>query len=184
MGDTTRAARVRRGLSGVLLVVACGALLLFGGALLLRPLWPVEFEDDSLPVPPREQRGIPGAALQHTFRLVVPPKAGETSYLVVPGDGSAESGQDLYLRFRTTPEGLKEFLTSLDKATRDLAAGKTALDQDDIDSVGLPWRIGTEDHLAGLYADVPEPGDRAGSARVTVDESEAAAPLVYAHVTV
>ncbi|MEU6222918.1 hypothetical protein [Streptomyces sp. NPDC047042] len=184
MGDTTRPERVRRGLSGVLLVVACGAMLLFGGALLLRPLWPVGFEDDSLPATPRERQGVPGAVLQRTFRLAVPPKAGETSYLVVPGDGSAESGQDLYLRFRTTPEGLKEFLTSLDETTRDLATGRAVLDQDDIDSVGLPWRIGPEDHLAGLYADIPEKGDRAGSARVTVDESERGAPLVYAHVTV
>ncbi|MEU6351987.1 hypothetical protein ABZ896_22020 [Streptomyces sp. NPDC047072] len=133
---------------------------------------------------PAGKRGIPDAALQRAFRLAVPAGAGDASYLVMPGDDSAEGGQDLYLRFRTTPAGLKEFLTSLGKTTGDLGAGDVVLEQDDIDSVGLRWKIATEGHLAGLYADIPEQGDRAGAARVTVDESEVAAPLVYAHMTV
>ena len=80
--------------------------------------------------------------------------------------------------FRASPEGLKQFLTSLDKTTGDLAADNVILDQDDIDSVELPWKIGTKGHLAGLYVDIPEQGDRAGAARVTVDETDASAPLV------
>lgn len=132
----------------------------------------------------QEKRGAPSAALQKTFRLAVPTGARDASYLMVPGDGSAESGQDLYLRFRTTPEGLKEFMTSLHQTTGDLTADDPVLDQDDIDSVELPWKIGTKGRLAGIYVDIPEQGDEAGSALLTVDETDRAAPLVYAHVTV
>ncbi|MDQ0935708.1 hypothetical protein [Streptomyces turgidiscabies] len=89
-----------------------------------------------------------------------------------------------YLRFRTTPADLKEFLTSLDKTAEDLTADEEVLDQDDSDSVELPWKIGTKGHLAGLYADIPEQGDNVGTALLTVDESELAAPLVCVHVTV
>lgn len=130
------------------------------------------------------ERGVPAAALQRTYGLTVPAAARDASYLVVPGDGGADSGQDLYLRFRTTPEGLREFMRSLGAGSGDLAAGDAVLDQDDIDSVGLPWRIGTEGHLAGLYVDLPEQGGTAGTALLTVDETDTAAPLVYAHVTV
>ncbi|MFF7475006.1 hypothetical protein [Streptomyces sp. NPDC008092] len=181
--ETTRPERERR-LPGALLVVACAVFLAAAGAILAAPLGLFGFKDDALPKAPRERPGVPGAALRKTFRLAVPAGARQASYLVVPGDGSADSGQDVYLRFRTTAAGLEEFLTSLDSTTGDLAAGDAVLDQDDIDSVGLPWRIGTGGHLAGLYADIPERGDTVGTALVTVDESEAAAPLVYAHVTV
>jgi hypothetical protein len=58
------------------------------------------------------------------------------------------------------------------------------VDQDDIDSVGLPWKINTEGHLVGLYVDIPEKDDTTGTVLVTIDETDAAAPLVYAHVTV
>ncbi|MDQ0934821.1 hypothetical protein [Streptomyces turgidiscabies] len=114
----------------------------------------------------------------------MPAGARDSSYLVVPGDGSAESGQDIYLRFRTTPDGLKAFVTSLGKTAGDLTAGNASLDQDDIDSVGLPWKIGTKGPLTGLYADIPEQGDTTGTALLTVDETDASAPLIYAHVTV
>ncbi|MER7187128.1 hypothetical protein ABT404_48035 [Streptomyces hyaluromycini] len=183
MADMTRPERERR-LPVALLVVACCVFLAAAGAILAAPLGHFGFQDETLPKAPQEKHGVPGAALLRTFRLAVPAGARQAAYLVVPGDGSADSGQDLYLRFRTTPAGLERFLAALDKATGDLAAGNAVLDQDDIDSVGLPWRIGTEGHLAGLYADLPEQGDMAGSALLTVDESEAAAPLVYVHVTV
>jgi hypothetical protein len=39
-------------------------------------------------------------------------------------------------------------------------------------------------HLVGLYVDIPEEDDSTGTALVTIDETDAAAPLVYAHVTV
>ncbi|WP_078961034.1 hypothetical protein [Streptomyces sp. NRRL WC-3618] len=183
MADMTRPERKQRGLPVALLVAACCSFLLVAAAILLTPIWPFEFKDNALPTR-QEKQGVPSAALQKTFRLEVPTGARDTSYLVVPGDGSAESDQDLYLRFRTTPAGLKQFLTSLDRTTGDLTAGNVVLDQDDIDSVDLPWKIGTKGRLAGLYADIPEQGDRAGAARVTVDETDASAPLVYAHVTV
>ncbi len=131
-----------------------------------------------------EERGVPGAVLQRTYGLRVPAGVRGASYLVVPGDGSADSGQDLYLRFRTTPAGLEEFVRSLGDGSGDLAVGAADLDQDDLDSVGLPWRIGPGDHLAGLSADLPEQGDTVGTALLTVDETDAVAPLVYAHVTV
>ncbi|MEU0411209.1 hypothetical protein ABZ307_25790 [Streptomyces griseorubiginosus] len=182
MADTARPEREKT-LLVTLVVVACGVFLLVAVASLVAPLGFFGFKDNSLPKPPQEKHGIPGAALQKTFRLAVPAGARDASYLVVPGDGSAESGQDLYLRFRTTPEGLKEFLTSLHKTTGDLTAGDAVLDQDDIDAVELPWKIKTKGRLAGLYVDLPEQGDEAGSALLTVDETEGAAPLVYAHVT-
>ncbi|MEW2113728.1 hypothetical protein AB0945_00755 [Streptomyces sp. NPDC005474] len=185
MTDTARPERASLGPAIPLLLVLCGVLMLAAVALVA---WPVVSVTPTIPGPSlgaaAEKHGDLGAALQKTFRLEVPTGARDTSYLMVPGDGSAESGQDLYLRFRTTPAGLKEFLTSLDKTTGDLAAGNVVLEQDDIDSVDLPWRIGTKGRLAGLYADIPEQGDRAGAARVTVDETDASAPLVYAHVTV
>ncbi|MGW1727664.1 hypothetical protein ACWCQK_32710 [Streptomyces sp. NPDC002306] len=131
-----------------------------------------------------ERHGVPGAALQDAFRLDVPTEAEEVSYLVVPGDGSAESGQDMYLRFRTTSRGLKEFVSSVGGTTDDLRSGDVVLEQDDIDSVGLSWKIGTKGHLAGLYADIPEKGDTMGTALLTVDETDEDAPLVYARVTV
>ncbi|WP_329280328.1 hypothetical protein [Streptomyces sp. NBC_01451] len=183
MADMTSPERERR-LPVALLVVACCVFLVVAGAILAAPLGLSGFKDNALPKPPKESHGIPGAALQKTFRLAVPAGARDASYLVVPGDGSAESSQDLYLRFRTTPAGLKGFLTSLDKTTGDLTADDAVLDQDDIDSVELPWKIGTKGHLAGLYADIPEQGDTVGTALLTVDESKVAAPLVYAHVTV
>ncbi|MFI5754796.1 hypothetical protein [Streptomyces sp. NPDC051569] len=123
-------------------------------------------------------------SLQKAFRLAVPAGAEDASYLVVPGDGSPDSGQDLYLRFRTTPGGLEEFLTSLGETTGHLAAGDVVLGQDDIDSVGLSWRIGSGGRWAGLYAGIPERGETVGTALPTADENEVAAPLVYAHVTV
>ncbi|MET8406896.1 hypothetical protein ABZV34_02055 [Streptomyces sp. NPDC005195] len=188
MPHTTRQERASRGSAVPLLLVLCGVLLPAAVAMVV---WPVVGVTVSIPAShtsssgvSAEKRGIPGAALQKTFRLAVPTSARDAFYLVVPGDGSAESAQDIYLRFRTTPTGLKEFLTSLGKTTGDLAAGDAVLDQDDIDSVELPWKIGTKGHLAGLYADIPEQGDRAGSGLVTVDKTAAAAPLVYAHVTV
>lgn len=181
--DMKRPERERR-LPVALLLVACGVFLAVAGAILAVPLGVFGSVDEALPKAPRERHGVPGAVLRKTFRLAVPVGARQASYLVVPGDGSADSGQDIYLRFRTTPAGLETFLAALHKATEDLAAGDAVLDQDDIDSVGLPWRIGAEGHLAGLYADLPERGDQAGSALLTVDESEVAAPLVYAHVTV
>ena len=184
MPDTARQERVPRGPAVPPLLVLCGVLLL---AAVAAVVWPVLAAAPTPPAPPNGtaavKRGVPGTALQKTFRLAVPAGARDASYLVVPGDGSAESGQDLYLRFRTTPEGLKEFLTSLHKTTRDLTAGDAVLDQDDIDAVELPWKIKTKGRLAGLYVDLPEQGDEAGSALLTVDETEGAAPLVYAHVT-
>ncbi|MEU9401737.1 hypothetical protein [Streptomyces sp. NPDC048242] len=63
-------------------------------------------------------------------------------------------------------------------------SGNASLEQDDIDSVGLPWKIGTRGHLVGLYADIPEQGGTTGTALLTVDETDVSAPLVYAHVTV
>ena len=185
MPHTARQERAPRGPAVPLLLVLCGVLVAAAVAMVV---WPVV--GITVTVPPTsssasaENRGIPSAALQKTFRLAVPAGARDTSYLVVPGDGSADSGQGLYLRFRTTPEGLEEFLTSLGETTGDLAAGNVVLEQDDIDSVDLPWKIGTKGRLAGLYADIPEQGDSAGAAQVTVDETDAAAPLVYAHVTV
>lgn len=168
-----------------LLLVLCGVLMLAAVAMVA---WPVVSVTPKIPGPSLgatgEKHGVPGAVLQKTFRLAVPAGARDASYLVVPGDGSAESGQDLYLRFRTAPAGLKEFLASLDKSTGDLTADDVVLDQDDIDSVELPWKIGTKGYLAGLYADIPEQDDTVGTALLTVDESEVAALLVYAHVTV
>ncbi|MFF3375150.1 hypothetical protein ACFYXF_19650 [Streptomyces sp. NPDC002680] len=183
MADMTRPEGERR-LPLALLVLVCCVFLLIAGAILAGPLMAFGFKDDALPKAPREKHGVPGAALRKTFRLAVPAGARNASYLVVPGDGGAESGQDLYLRFRTGPAGLKAFLASLDRTTGDLVTDDPVLEQDDIESVGLPWTIGTEGHLAGLYADIPEQGDTAGTALVTVDESDAAEPLVYAHVTV
>ncbi|MFF7947148.1 hypothetical protein [Streptomyces griseorubiginosus] len=183
MTQTVRQEREKR-LPVALLVVACCVLLLVAGAVVAVPLGFFGFKDDAPPKAPQGTQGIPAATVQKTFRLTVPAGARAGSYLVVPGDGSADSGQDLYLRFRTTPAGLKEFLTSLDKTTGDLVAGDADLDQEDIDSVGLPWKIGPEDHLAGLSADLPEQGDTVGTALLTVDETDAAAPLVYVHVTV
>ncbi|MET8977453.1 hypothetical protein ABZX85_17720 [Streptomyces sp. NPDC004539] len=183
MPDMTRPQGERR-LPVALLVVACCVVLLVAGVILAVPLGFFGFKDDALPKTPPESSGVPGAALQRTFRIEVPGGVRDASYLVVPGDGSAESGQDLYLRFRTTSVGLEEFLASLEKTAGDLGAGNAVLGQDDIDSVGLTWKLGAEGHLAGLYADIPEEEDRAGSALVTVDESEVAAPLVYTHVTV
>ncbi|MFE3853605.1 hypothetical protein ACFXPN_21005 [Streptomyces griseorubiginosus] len=184
MPDTARQERVPRGPAVPLLLVLCGVLLSAAVAVVV---WLVVSAAPAPPAPPSGtaavQRGVPGAALQRTFRLAVPADARDASYLVVPGDGSVESGQDFYLRFRTTPEGLKEFLTSLHKTTGDLTAGDAVLDQDDIDAVGLPWKIGAEGRVAGLYVDLPEQGDEAGSALLTVDETDGAAPLVYAHVT-
>ena len=112
---------------------------------------------------PREHQGIPEAALQQTFRLAGPPKAGETSYLVVPGDGSAESGQGFYLRFRTTPEDLGEFLASLDKATSDLAADDAVLDQDDIAPSGFPG--GSEPRTTSRVSTRTSPNRATGPAR-------------------
>ncbi|NEC88775.1 hypothetical protein [Streptomyces sp. SID12501] len=185
MPHSSRQERASRGPAVPLLVVLCGVLLLAAVAVVV---WPVVSVTPTIPGPSLgatgEKRGVPGAALQKTFRLAVPAGAREASYLVVPGDGSAESSQDLYLRFRTTAAGLKGFLTSLDKTTGDLTADDAVLDQDDIDSVDLPWKIGSKGHLAGLYADIPEQSDTVGTALLTVDESEVAKPLVYAHVTV
>ncbi|MEU4152883.1 hypothetical protein [Streptomyces sp. NPDC026659] len=185
MPDTARQERVLRGAVVPLLLVLCGVLL---PAAVTVVVWPVLSATPGVPAASSGtaavKQGVPGAALQKTFRLAVPAGARDASYLVVPGDGSAEDSQDIYLRFRTTPEGLKEFVTSMGKTTGDLASGNAVLDQDDIDSVGLPWKIGTRGHLAGVYADIPEPGDKAGEALLTVDETDAAAPLVYAHVTV
>ncbi|WP_369221522.1 hypothetical protein AB5J52_06685 [Streptomyces sp. R39] len=186
MPDTARQERAPRGAAVPLLLVLCGVLLLAAVALVA---WPVVSVTPQTPVSSSgtaaEKHGVPGAALQKTFRLAVPAAARDASYLMVPGDGSAESGQDLYLRFRTTPAGLKEFVTSLGRTTGDLAAGDAVLDQDDIDSVGLPWKIEAKGHhIAGVYADIPEPGDTVGTGLVTVDETDASAPLVYAHVTV
>ncbi|MFF0015980.1 hypothetical protein [Streptomyces sp. NPDC005374] len=182
MPHTARRERALRRLDVPLLLVLCGVLLTAAVALVVRPMVSTTL---SIPAPPRtSSSGIPDAALQRTFRLAVPDGARSASYLVIPGDGSAESGQDLYLCFRTTPEGLKEFLTSLHRTTGDLTAGDAVLDQDDIDSVELPWKIGTKGRLAGLYVDIPEQGDEAGTALLTVDETDRAAPLVYAHVTV
>jgi len=166
-----------------LLLVLCGVLTLVLVALVA---WPVLGLTVSMSAPasrePAETSGAPTAALQKTFRLTVPGGAGGATYLVVPGDGSAASGQDLYLRFRTTPAGLKEFLASLDRTTGDLTAGDPVLEQDDIDSVGLHWKLGG--HLAGVYVELPERGDVTGTALVAVDGSEVSAPVVYAHVTV
>ncbi|MFD4600880.1 hypothetical protein ACFWPQ_23000 [Streptomyces sp. NPDC058464] len=184
MPDMTRPERERR-LPVALVVLTCCVFLLVAGAVLAAPLGFFGFKDNALPKASPERHGIPGDALQKTFRIAVPAGARDASYLVVPGDGSAESGQDIYLRFRTTPAGLKEFVTSLGKTTGDLAAGDAVLDQDDIDSVGLPWKTEAKGHhIAGLYADIPEPGDTVGTGLVTVDETDASAPLVYAHVTV
>ncbi|MEU6200252.1 hypothetical protein [Streptomyces sp. NPDC047061] len=190
MPDMTRPERERRPPVALVVLTGC-AFLLVAGAVLAAPLGLFGFfglfgfKDNALPKSSPEKHGIPGAALQKTFRTAVPAAARDASYLVVPGDGSADSGQDIYLRFRTTPAGLKEFLTSLHKTTGDLAAGDAVLDQDDIDSVGLPWKIEAKGHhIAGLYADIPEPGDTVGTGLVTVDETDTSAPLVYAHVTV
>ncbi|MGW1027842.1 hypothetical protein ACWD4J_29850 [Streptomyces sp. NPDC002577] len=49
---------------------------------------------------------------------------------------------------------------------------------------GLPWKIGAKGRLVGLYGDIPERGDTTATALVPIDESDAAAPLVFAHVTV
>nr|WP_159059438.1 hypothetical protein [Streptomyces antibioticus] len=166
------------------LIVACGVFLLVAGVILAGPLLPFGFKDNALPNAPREKHGVPAAALQKTFRLAVPAGARDASYLVLPGDGSAKSGQDIYLRFRTTPDGLKAFVTSLGTTAGDLTAGNASLDQDDIDSVELPWKIDTRGRLGGLYAEIPEQGDTMGTALLTVDETDASAPLIYAHVTV
>lgn len=185
MPHIVREERASRGPGVPLLLVLCGVLLLAAVAMVVRP---VVFASPRTPASPSgasvEKRGIPGAGLQRAFRLMVPAGARDAFYLVVPGDGSADSGQDLYLRFRTNPVGLREFLNSLDRTAADLRAGDAVLEQDDIDSVGLRWRLGAAEHLVGLYVDIPEQGDTAGAARVAVDESEATAPVVYAHVTV
>ena len=183
MPDPMSPERERR-LPVAVLVPACCVFLLLAGVILAGPFRPPVFRDDALPKAPRDRHGVPGAALQRTFRLAVPAGARDASYLVVPGDGSADSGQDVYLRFRTTPAGLKEFVTSLGRTTGDLTTGNAGLDQDDIDSVGLPWKIAAGGRLVGLYADIPEQGDTTGTALLTVDETAASAPLVYAHVTV
>ncbi|MEU1513804.1 hypothetical protein ABZ490_16865 [Streptomyces sp. NPDC005811] len=160
------------------------AVLVAAGILLPGPLRPPDVTYASSAGTPGERRGVPGDALQRTFGLVVPDGAAQASYLLVPGDGDAESGQDLYLRFRTTPEGVKEFVASLGRNTGDLKAGTTFVDQDDLDSVGLPWRLAGEGRLAGLQADLPEKDDTVGTALLTVDETDGAAPLVFVHVTV
>lgn len=183
MPPTARQDRVPRGAVVPLLLVLCGVLLLAAVAVVA---WPVVSAAPQVSASSSgavaEKHGIPGAALQKAFRLAVPAGARDASYLVVPGDGSTDSGQDLYLRFRTTSDGLKEFVTSLGRTTGDLTTGKAGLDQDDIDSVGLPWTIGAEGRLTGLYADIPEQGGTTGTALLTVDGTDAAAPLVYAHV--
>ncbi|MFG2952116.1 hypothetical protein ACGF5O_00110 [Streptomyces sp. NPDC048291] len=186
MPDTARQERAPRGAVVPLLLVLCGVLLPTAVAV---AVWPMA---SAAPVTPASSsgtaavtQGVPGAALRKTFRLAVPAGARDASCLVVPGDGSADSGQDVYLRFRTTPAGLKEFVMSLGRTTGDLTAGNASLDQGDIDSVGLPWKIGTnKGRLTGLYADIPERRGTTGTALLTVDETDASAPLVYAHVTV
>jgi hypothetical protein len=183
MSETTRPERTSRGLPVSLLLAACCALLLVVVAVLVWPVWPWGFKDNSLPKSSPEKQGIPSAALQYTFRFTVPQGAKAASYAVVPGDGSAESGQDIYVRFRTNPAGVKSFVASMGQQPGDLAAGGE-LEQDDIDSVGLPWKINPKGHLVGLCADIPEKNDSTGTALVTIDETDAAAPMVYAHVTV
>ncbi|MGV9342274.1 hypothetical protein [Streptomyces sp. NPDC003688] len=186
MPDTARQGRVPRGAVVPLLLVLCGVLL---PAAVTVVVWPVLSATPGVPASSSGtaavKQGVPGAELQKTFRLAVPAGARDASYLVVPGDGSAEDSQDIYLRFRTTPAGLKAFVTSMGKTTGDLTAGNASLDQDDIDSVGLLWKIGTKGRrLSGLYADLPEQGGTAGTALLTVDETDVSAPLVYTHVTV
>ncbi|WP_143664990.1 hypothetical protein [Streptomyces sp. TLI_55] len=165
------------------LTAACGVFLLVAGVILAGPLLPFRLKDNALPNAPQEKHGVPAAALQKTFRLTVPAGARDVSYLMLPGDGSAESGQDLYLRFRSTPDGLKAFVTSLGTTAGDLTAGDAALDQDDIDSVELPWKVNTTGRLGGLHVEIPEQGDTMGTALLTVDETEPSAPLISAHVT-
>ena len=187
--ETEHQERASSGLSvPFLLLTVCGVLLLAVAALIV---WPVVSLRPEAPSPSKaspEKQGGPSAAVQKTFRLVVPDGVKHASYLVVPGDGSADSGRDIYLRFRTTREGMKEFVASLGKTLGDLTAEGGSVgftvDPDDVDSVGLPWKINTKGHLVGLYVDIPEKGDTTGTARVTIDETDAAAPLVYAHVTV
>lgn len=186
MLDTARQERPLRRFTIPLLLVLCGVGMLAAVAMVA---WPMVSATPTIPGPAlgaaAEKHSVPGTALQKTFRMAVPAGARDASYLVVPGDGSADSGQDIYLRFRTTPAGLKKFLASLHKTTEELVTDDAVLDQDDIDSVELPWKIGTKGHrLAGLYADIPEQGDRVGTALVTVDETDAAVPLVYAHMSV
>lgn len=183
MSETTRPERTSRGLPISLLVAACCSLLLVVVVILAWPVWPWGFKDNSLPESSPEKQGIPSAALQNTFRFTVPQGAKTASYAVVPGDGSAESGQDIYVRFRTNPAGVKSFVASMGQQLAELTAGGE-LEQDDIDSVGLPWKINAKGHLVGLYVDIPEKGDTTGTALVTIDETDAAAPLVYAHITV
>ncbi|MEU9404995.1 hypothetical protein AB0E08_04695 [Streptomyces sp. NPDC048281] len=139
MPDAARQERVPRGAVVPLLLVLCGVLLSAAVAVVVRPV------ASAAPVTPASssgtaavRQGVPGAALQKTFRLAVSAGARDASRLVVPGDGSAGSGQDVCLRFRTTPAGLKEFVTSPGRTTGDLTAGNASLDQDDMDSVGLP----------------------------------------------
>lgn len=171
--ETEHQRRASRGLSVPLLpLTVCGVLLLAVAALVV---WPVVSFRPEAPSPSKaspETQGVPNAAVQKTFRLVVPDGAKHASYLVVPGDGSADSGQDIYLRL------------ALGDLTAEGGSAGFTMDPDDIDSIGLPWKINTKGHLVGLYADIPEKGDTAGTARVTIDETDAAAPLVYAHVTV
>lgn len=184
MPYTTRRERALRRATAPMLLAGCCVLLSVAVAMVVRVMVPPTPGSWASSSAAEEKRGVPGAALQRTYGLTVPSAARDASYLAIPGDGSADSSQDLYLRFRTTPKGLREFVRSMGAGTGELAAGTAALDQDDIDSVGLPWKIRTEGHLAGLYADLPEPGDTVGTALLTVDETDTSAPLVYAHVTV
>jgi hypothetical protein len=108
MPETARQERASRGLSVPLLLTACGVLLLFVVAVMV---WPVVSSGPQVPSPSKaspEKHGVPSPVVQKTFHLALPDGANQASYLVVPGDGSADSGQDIYLRFRTTREGMKE----------------------------------------------------------------------------
>lgn len=169
----------------VALVAACCVVPLFAAVIMfLGPLRPPDVTDTSSSRTSPERKGVPSAALQRTFGLAVPAGAEQAAYLVVPGDGGAESGQDLYLRFRTTPDGVRTFVASLGRSAGHLTAGRDFVDQDDIDAVGLPWKLPAEGRLVGLYADVPGRDDTTGTALLTVDETDRTAPLVFAHVTV
>jgi hypothetical protein len=168
--------RASRGLSvPLLLLTVCGVLLLAVAALIVwlvvsfRPEAPSPSKSSSSP----ETQGVPNAAVQKAFRLVVPDGANRLPISSCRATAARTAARTSTCASVRPVKGMKEFVASLGKSLGDLTAeGGSAgftVDPDDIDSIGLPWKINTKGHLVGLYVDIPREGrnhrDRPGDHR-------------------